>query len=605
MSLVLIKQELDFFDFENAVPTDDGQNGEPLNISDVFEAITLADPTFGAMAQHPGVPYVRIIEQPASKALRFRYECEGRSAGSIPGVSSTSENKTYPTIKIYGYTGQVVIVVSCVTKEEPHRPHPHNLVGRERCNQGVCTIPTRITEESNEYQFKNLGIQCVKRRDIAEALRMRQGLRVDPFRTGFSHMEHPQSIDLNAVRLCFQVFLPDANGRCRRPLTPVVSDIIFDKKAMSDLHIMRASHCSGTARGGTQVILLCEKVTREDTVVVFFLEENNTVVWEETANLILVHKQVAIAFETPPFKDPHTSDHVTVRFQLKRVTDNARSNSLPFEYIPDYQDMRYKRKKVANILQSYESERNLYQPEQKIKSEPKDKTPPYLPQYGEQWGMDNLQAGVVAYADMWGAPGYSAHPAHPAHPTHGPAQPVSPPMMPQNLQVLTSNVGPISPGMQVLSPHGQAMSPHGQAMSPHGQVMSPHAQVMSPHAQVMSPHGQVMSPHSQVMSPHGQAMSPHGQAMNANLQVMSPQHMGRISPNMQHPQQNMGHISPNLVQQVQQPTYTQMQQSLMETDTHSSQSLSHLLRDGGEGIVLNSGDLSGLSSLLGDEPICQ
>ena len=52
---------------------------------------------------------------------RFRYECEGRSAGSIPGVNSTSDNKTYPTIKICGYTGQVVIVVSCVTKDEPYK----------------------------------------------------------------------------------------------------------------------------------------------------------------------------------------------------------------------------------------------------------------------------------------------------------------------------------------------------------------------------------------------------------------------------------------------------------------------------------------------------
>lgn len=45
-------------------------------------------------------PYIKILEQPASKALRFRYECEGRSAGSIPGVNSTTENKTYPTIQV-------------------------------------------------------------------------------------------------------------------------------------------------------------------------------------------------------------------------------------------------------------------------------------------------------------------------------------------------------------------------------------------------------------------------------------------------------------------------------------------------------------------------
>lgn len=65
--------------------------------------------------------YVKITEQPASKALRFRYECEGRSAGSIPGVSSTAENKTFPSIQVMGYRGRAVVVVSCVTKDPPYR----------------------------------------------------------------------------------------------------------------------------------------------------------------------------------------------------------------------------------------------------------------------------------------------------------------------------------------------------------------------------------------------------------------------------------------------------------------------------------------------------
>jgi hypothetical protein len=51
-------------------------------------------------AQSQTTPYVVIVEQPAPKALRFRYECEGRSAGSIPGAKSTSDNKTYPTIQV-------------------------------------------------------------------------------------------------------------------------------------------------------------------------------------------------------------------------------------------------------------------------------------------------------------------------------------------------------------------------------------------------------------------------------------------------------------------------------------------------------------------------
>jgi c-Rel proto-oncogene protein len=66
-------------------------------------------------------PTVEIIEQPAPKALRFRYECEGRSAGSIPGIRSTPDNKTFPTIQIKNYTGRAVVVVSCVTKDAPYK----------------------------------------------------------------------------------------------------------------------------------------------------------------------------------------------------------------------------------------------------------------------------------------------------------------------------------------------------------------------------------------------------------------------------------------------------------------------------------------------------
>ncbi|XP_045447470.1 embryonic polarity protein dorsal-like [Melitaea cinxia] len=289
-------------------------------------------------APRTGNPYVRIVEQPASKALRFRYECEGRSAGSIPGVNSVPERKTYPTIEICGHRGPAIVVVSCVTREEPYKPHPHNLVGRERCDNGVCTVKTNVTDENPQVSFSNLGIQCVKRKDIAEALKTRERLRVDPFRTGYNHRNQPQSIDLNAVRLCFQVFIHDERtGKIRLSLPPVVSDVIYDKKAMSDLVIMRLSQCSDYHRGGTELILLCEKVTREDIAVVFFEKEGEQVVWEESANIVLVHRQVAIAFQTPPYRDPRGRDHVQVYLQLKRTSDNARSNAVPFEYIPEYQ----------------------------------------------------------------------------------------------------------------------------------------------------------------------------------------------------------------------------------------------------------------------------
>lgn len=151
-----------------------------------------------------------------------------------------------------------MVVVSCVTKDAPdnkgYRPHPHNLVGKEVCKQGVCTV--EVPAGNMVVTFSNLGIQCVKKKDIEEALRVRQELRVDPFRSmcvifpfciyiiwikerlwkiliiaaGFEHKRHPTSIDLNTVRLCFQVFLEGSQkGKFNKPLPPVVSDPIYDK----------------------------------------------------------------------------------------------------------------------------------------------------------------------------------------------------------------------------------------------------------------------------------------------------------------------------------------------------------------------------------------
>lgn len=43
---------------------------------------------------------IEIIEQPKQRGMRFRYKCEGRSAGSIPGEKSNDTTKTYPAIKV-------------------------------------------------------------------------------------------------------------------------------------------------------------------------------------------------------------------------------------------------------------------------------------------------------------------------------------------------------------------------------------------------------------------------------------------------------------------------------------------------------------------------
>lgn len=131
-------------------------------------------------------------------------------------MNSTPENKTFPSIKvgyvslfyatasesipdletkftreffriqIVGFKGNAVIVVSCVTKDEPYRAHPHNLVGgkgKEGCKDGIYTV--EINDGNMTADFPNLGIQCVKKKDIEEALKHREEIRVDPFRRNY------------------------------------------------------------------------------------------------------------------------------------------------------------------------------------------------------------------------------------------------------------------------------------------------------------------------------------------------------------------------------------------------------------------------------------
>ncbi|KAK0178885.1 hypothetical protein PV327_007728 [Microctonus hyperodae] len=313
-------------------------------------------------------PYVEIVEQPAPRAARFRYTCEGRSASSIPGIKSRINNKTFPSIRIVGYTGPAIVVVSCVTKDEPYRAHPHSIVGKGSCNRGVCTMD--VITRNLPISFINLGIQCVKKKDIAAALELREQIRVDPFRLGFDHKEHAVGIDLNVVRLCFQVFLEGPTPkRFSIPLDPVVSNPVYDKKTATDLVICKLSHCSAPFTGGMEMIILCEKIAKDDIQVVFFEKQDERIVWEAYGEFhpTDIHKQAAISFRTPPYR-VQVSQPIQVFIQLRRPSDGDTSDPLPFLITPsDTGDPAYvKRKRQKFSTSSIITEPQPQQPRSQL-----------------------------------------------------------------------------------------------------------------------------------------------------------------------------------------------------------------------------------------------
>ncbi|XP_049691648.1 transcription factor p65 [Accipiter gentilis] len=303
---------------------------------------------WGAQEAGGAAPFVEILEQPKPRGMRFRYKCEGRSAGSIPGEHSTDTTKTHPTIRVNNYRGPGRVRVSLVTKEPPHRPHPHELVGKD-CRDGY--YEAELPPERNVHSFQNLGIQCVKKRELEAAVAERIRTNNNPFNVPAE--QRGGEYDLSAVRLCFQVWVRGPGGL--HPLPPVLSQPVYDNRAPStaELRICRVNRNSGSCRGGDEIFLLCDKVQKEDIEVRFSAEG-----WEAKGSFAQadVHRQVAIVFRTPPYREPALRQPVTVRMQLQRPSDRERSEPMDFRYLPHHGDLQCieeKRKRTRETFRSF------------------------------------------------------------------------------------------------------------------------------------------------------------------------------------------------------------------------------------------------------------
>ncbi|XP_047459712.1 proto-oncogene c-Rel [Mugil cephalus] len=280
-------------------------------------------------------PAIQIFEQPKQRGMRFRYKCEGRSAGSIPGEKSSDNNRTYPSLQILNYSGKGKVRVFLVTKNEPYRPHPHDLVGKD-CKDGF--YEAEFGPDRRVIAFQNLGIQCVRRREVKDAIVQRMTRGINPFNVPREQLLQTEEYDLNVVRLCIQVFLQDENGHCTRGLNPIVTNPIYDNRApnTAELRICRVNRNSGTVKGGDEIFLLCDKVQKDDIEVRFFSSDG----WEAKGSFSQadVHRQVAIVFKTPSYYNTSITESITVHMQLRRPSDQEVSEPMDFRYLPDDKD---------------------------------------------------------------------------------------------------------------------------------------------------------------------------------------------------------------------------------------------------------------------------
>ena len=120
--------------------------------------------------------------------------------------------------------------------------------------------------------FSKIAIESVKKQDIPQSLAKRQELGIDPFGQGFDTMKSKTdiaSIELNQIRLCFQVFIP-GDQKSQYVAGPIaVSNVIKDKRIHDELSIINISENSATVNGGKKILLFTSKICKDDIQVRF------------------------------------------------------------------------------------------------------------------------------------------------------------------------------------------------------------------------------------------------------------------------------------------------------------------------------------------------
>ncbi|CAH0702167.1 unnamed protein product [Spodoptera exigua] len=318
----------------------------------------------------PGPTRRSVSYQEGSQSYRFRYEDESTKPTVLQGETSTDGddgvNITFPTLVIHNVQNhdRARITISPVTANEPFRAHPNTLMG-SGCQSKVFSRDVKVHPGNNTFVFNDLRIIRTKTEDCDAELEARKNLRIDPFQQGFNHVPN-DDYKLTAIRLCFQVKLLSSN----KILKPIVSTPIYNTRESTKAQIVRYSARSGSAKGGAEVIILCNVMKEKPDVVFYTKSTSNEPPWAKHAMGLKVHSSQAMYCFAPPYRDIEIKEKVTVYLELRR-SDGTRSDPVEFHYLPDDTEEELLNRKKLKVIdpalsllhdENYQSSKNLFSP---------------------------------------------------------------------------------------------------------------------------------------------------------------------------------------------------------------------------------------------------
>ncbi|KAI6652168.1 Nuclear factor NF-kappa-B subunit [Oopsacas minuta] len=344
-------------------------------------------------------PTVIISEQPKSQGYRFRYECEGYTHGGIPGEYSERGRKTHPTLLFNDYEGRV-IVVGYLVGDEGRCQHANSLVGRD-VHRGVMVRYGVVSSSSPKMLLGNISIQHCKKKLITQSAEMQLETRrlvekigVDALRSALAssnlngtgsesaleelikkhlteedykeislgqerNTSSPQN--LSAVKLSLIIYTQHKVRGEFTELSRLTTHSIFDSQSVhsSSPRICKINVSKGNPEGSDEILILCEKIQKNDIEVIFSEERDsvdNEIGWYQNIAITSndVHHQYAVSIKTPSYTDINIKRTHTVFIRLRRLSDSLYSNPIEFYYEPelrmvDPEGIGRKRKKEESL----------------------------------------------------------------------------------------------------------------------------------------------------------------------------------------------------------------------------------------------------------------